>query len=57
SRQVLFLIPLVLILPTFLGLTGVFLAPACADVISTFIAVKMLKAFFDKHGQNFFFSK
>ena len=57
SRQVLFLIPLVLILPTFLGLTGVFLAPACADVISTLISVKMLKAFFDKHGQNFFFSK
>lgn len=57
SRQVLLVIPLVLILPLFWGLTGVFLAPVFADGISTLLAVHMLKRFFDKHGQNFFFSK
>ncbi len=57
SRQVLLVIPLVLILPLFWGLTGVFLAPVFADAISTAIAVKMISDFFHKHGQNFFFSK
>lgn len=57
SRQVLLVIPLVLILPLFWGLNGVFLAPVFADGISTLLAVQMLKRFFDKHGQNFFFSK
>ena len=57
SRQVLLVIPLVLILPLFWGLTGVFLAPVFADAISTSIAVKMISDFFHKHGQNFFFSK
>lgn len=57
SRQVLLVIPLVLILPLFWGLTGVFLAPVFADAISTVIAFKMIKSFFDKHKQNFFFSK
>ena len=57
SRQVLLVIPLVLILPLFWGLTGVFLAPVFADAISVTMAVIMIKNFFDKHGQNFFFSK
>ena len=57
SRQVLLVIPLVLILPLFWGLTGVILAPVFADAISTSIAVKMISDFFHKHGQNFFFSK
>ena len=57
SRQVLLVIPLVLILPLFWGLTGVFLAPVFADAISVSMAVVMIKSFFDKHGQNFFFSK
>ena len=57
SRQVLLVIPLVLILPLFWGLTGVFLAPVFADAISTTIAVKMISDFFHKHGQNFFFSR
>lgn len=57
SRQVLLVIPLVLILPLFWGLTGVFLAPVFADAISVTMSVIMIKNFFDKHGQNFFFSK
>ena len=57
SRQVLLVIPLVLILPLFWGLTGVFLAPVFADAISTTIAVKMISDFFHKYGQNFFFSR
>lgn len=57
SRQVLLVIPLVLILPLFWGLNGVFLAPVFADGISTALAAYMLKRFFDKHNQNFFFSK
>lgn len=56
SRQVLLIIPLVLILPLFFGLHGVFFAPPVADVISTIIALRMLKKYFDRHKQNFFFS-
>lgn len=57
SRQVLLLIPLVLILPLFWGLTGVFLAPAMADFISILLAGYMLKTYFARHGQRFFFGK
>lgn len=57
SRQVLLVIPLVLILPIFLGLNGVFFSPPIADAISILIAVKLLKNYFDRHQQNFFFSK
>lgn len=57
SRQVLLVIPLVLILPLFFGLTGVFMAPPIADFISILLAVKLLKNYFDKHRQNFFFSR
>ncbi len=57
SRQVLLVIPLVLILPLFWGLDGVFLAPVVADGISTLLAVLLLKKFFNKHGQTVFFKK
>ena len=57
SRQILLVIPLVLILPLFMGLNGVFLAPVVADGISTLIAVLLLKQFFNQHGQNVFFKK
>ncbi|TWI59184.1 MATE family efflux transporter [Halalkalibacter nanhaiisediminis] len=42
SRQVLFLIPLVLILPHFFGLNGVFLAFPIADIFSFTLAVILL---------------
>ena len=57
SRQVLLVIPLVLILPLFLGLNGVFFSPPIADVLSIMLAAKMLKNYFDSHHQNFFFSR
>ena len=57
SRQILLVIPLVLILPLFMGLDGVFLAPVVADGISTLLAVVLLKNFFNKHGQTVFFKK
>lgn len=57
SRQILLVIPLVLILPLFLGLDGVFLAPVVADGISTLLALYLLKQFFNKHGQNVFLKK
>ncbi len=57
SRQILLVIPLVLVLPLFMGLDGVFLAPVVADGISTVLAVWLLKHFFNQHGQNVFFKK
>ena len=57
SRQILLVIPLVLILPLFMGLDGVFLAPAVADALSTLLAIVLLKRFFNKHGQTVFFKK
>ena len=57
SRQVLLIIPLVIILPLFWGLDGVFYAPVFADTISTVLALYLLKRFFGKHGQRFFFAK
>ncbi len=57
SRQILLVIPLVLILPLFFKLDGVFLAPAVADAVSTVLAIILLKRYFDKHHQNFFFSR
>ena len=57
SRQILLVIPLVLILPLFMGLDGVFLAPVVADGISTLLAVVLLKNFFNKYGQTVFFKK
>ena len=57
SRQVLLVIPLLLILPLFWGLTGVFLAPVFADAVSAALAAYLLKNYFSKHGQNVFFKK
>ena len=57
SRQILLVIPLVLILPLFWGLDGVFLAPVVADGVSTLLAVYLLKRFFNKHGLSVFFKK
>ncbi len=57
SRQVLLLIPAVLILPLFFGLNGVFIATPVADFISIALSTYMLRKYFIKHKQNFFFSK
>ena len=57
SRQILLVIPLVFLLPLWWKLNGVFLAPALADLISTIIAVVLLKQFFNAHGQTLFFKK
>lgn len=57
SRQVLLLIPAVLVLPLFLGLKGVFIATPAADLISIILSSYMLRKYFIKHKQNFFFSK
>ncbi len=46
SRQVLLLIPLLLILPRFLGLNGVWGASAVADLISSLIAIIFMKSAF-----------
>ncbi|AFQ43907.1 MATE family efflux transporter [Desulfosporosinus meridiei] len=47
SRQVLFLIPLLLILPNFLGLNGVWGAGALSDLISSLIAIMALRSAFN----------
>ena len=57
SRQVLLVIPLILILPLFWGLDGVFFAPVMADAISTIISVYFLQRFFAQHGQTLWFKK
>jgi len=57
SRQILLVIPLVLILPLFWKLNGVFLAPVVADGVSTILAVYLLNRFFNKHGLSIFFKK
>lgn len=51
SRQVLLVLPLVLILPLFFGLDGVFFAPVVADAVSTALSVYLLDRFFIAHGQ------
>lgn len=57
SRQILLVIPLVLLLPLWWKLNGVFFAPALADLIATIISVVLLKQFFHAHGQTLFFKK
>ena len=57
SRQVLLLIPLVLVMPLFLGLDGVFLAAPSADLIAILLAAYLLNKYFVKHKQNFFFRR
>ena len=41
ARNGICFIPMILILPTFLGITGVEMAQACADVLSLFVAIPM----------------
>lgn len=57
SRQVLILIPLVLVLPLFFGLNGVFFAPPTADLLSSLLTYFMLRGYFAKYKQNFLFGK
>ena len=57
SRQVLLVLPLVLILPLFLGLDGIFLAPPVADGVATLLSVYLLQRFFTKHGQTLWFKR
>ncbi|HWQ77789.1 MAG TPA: MATE family efflux transporter [Anaerovoracaceae bacterium] len=56
TRQVLFLIPLILILPSFLNLNGIWLATPIADFSSTLVAailiMKELRYLQEKHDQN-----
>ena len=44
SRQVLILIPMILILPKFFGLTGIWLAAPISDSLSTILTVILLKS-------------
>jgi putative MATE family efflux protein len=48
SRQIIFLIPLVLLLPLAMGLTGVFVAFPVADVLATAVTVVMLRREFKR---------
>jgi len=57
SRQILFLIPAVLILPLFFKLNGVFFAPLVADFLSCTLTYFMLRSYFAKYKQNFFLGK
>lgn len=42
SRQVLFLIPLIIIMPKFLGLDGIWIAGASSDFLASFLSIIML---------------
>jgi Na+-driven multidrug efflux pump len=42
TRQLIFLIPLLFVLPKFWGLNGVWLSSAFADILSTFVAFVVL---------------
>lgn len=57
SRQILFLIPAVLVLPLFFKLNGVFFAPLLADFLSCTLTYFMLRGYFAKYKQNFFLGK
>ena len=49
--------PLVVILPLFMGLDGVFYAPPTADFLTVILAVYLLNKYFAKHKQSFFFTR
>ncbi len=57
SRQVLLVIPLVLILPLFWKLDGVLYAPVVADFVATLLAMYLLHRFFAQHGLTLFLRK
>jgi len=50
TRQILFLLPLILFLPTVLGIDGILMAGPIADVLSGVTAVLMVWAEFRKMG-------
>ncbi|MBQ3834577.1 MAG: MATE family efflux transporter [Elusimicrobia bacterium] len=54
ARQVLLLIPFVLILPLFFGLDGVFLATTFADFFACLISAILLYHYFHKYNQKLF---
>ena len=51
SRSGLFFIPLVVILPQFLGLQGVMMSQACSDICSLLITLPLLYATFRELAQ------
>ncbi len=57
SRQVLLLIPFVLILPKFMGLDGVFFATTAADFFACLISAILLHHYFHKYNQTLLISK
>lgn len=57
SRQILLVIPLVVILPKFFGLEGIFFAPPTADLISAILSYLLLNNFFKRHKQKFILFK
>ena len=48
SRQAIFLIPLMLILPTILGIDGVMLVAPVSDTIAFIFSIVLIKKEFDK---------
>ena len=48
SRQILFMIPLILILPRFFGLNGIFLAQPIADLFGLFLAIYFMRKEYKK---------
>lgn len=54
SRQVLLLIPLILILPLFFGVDGVFLATTVSDFFACLISAILLHHYFHKYNQTLF---
>ena len=48
---------MLLILPLFWGLDGVFFAAPAADVLSCLLTYFMLRGYFAKYKQNFFLGK
>lgn len=54
SRQVLILIPILLILPLFFGYNGVMFAPPVSDLLSTILSIFLINRYFKKHKQSLF---
>ncbi len=54
SRQILILIPLVIILPLFFGLNGVLFAPPVSDLLATILSIVLIHRYFKKHKQTLF---
>ena len=50
TRQILFLVPLILILPIFLGIEGILLSGPAADLLAGITALIMVKMEFKEMG-------